>query len=111
MMEMLFCLSEETFSLHFKGRSTVQTEQFGCLAFIAARFTQRLFNVMTAHFIKNVIQIEIPAQRKRQNITLLLRKRVFSENLNNIVRLNGVPFTKESRLHDDIVKLPDIARP
>ena len=110
MMEMRFCLSEETFSLHFKGRSTVQTEQFGGLAFIAARFIQRLFNVMTAHFIKNIIQIEITAQRKRQDITLLLWERVFSEDLDNVVRLN-VPFTKESRLHDDIVKFPDIARP
>ena len=56
---------KKTLPLHLQRRSAFQTEKFCSLAFIPARFLHGFFNVMATHLVKDIIQVEITAERKR----------------------------------------------
>ena len=56
---------KKTLPLHLQRRSTFQTEKLCRFAFIPARFLHGFFNVMATHLVKDIIQVEITAERKR----------------------------------------------
>ena len=56
---------KKTLPLHFQRRSAFQTEKLCRFAFIPARFLHGFFNVMATHLVKDIIQVEITAERKR----------------------------------------------